>query len=136
MFCLLRLFSTYSITHTLSFLLSLSTLHTHIHHSGFEWRTRTYDLVSWDDNFQNLVKFGTENQHYNVPSPMDVSNNDEGAAGGGGTTTTTQEQEEAIRFYKWVKRTRAEYKSLMDGKTSRMLTEDRVAKLRQIGFIV
>lgn len=95
---------------------------------GFEWRTRTYDLVSWDDNFQNLVKFGTENQHYNVPSPMDVST-EEGAG-------TTQEQEEAIRFYKWVKRTRAEYKSLMGGKSSRMLTEDRVAKLRQIGFIV
>jgi len=88
----------------------------------------TYDLVSWDDNFQNLVKFGTENQHYNVLSPMDVST-EEGAG-------TTQEQEEAIRFYKWVKRTRAEYKSLMGGKSSRMLTEDRVAKLRQIGFIV
>lgn len=96
-------------------------------HSGFEWRTRKYDLVSWDENFQNLVKFGTENQHYNVPSPMtDVEE--------GGPTTT--EQEEANRFYKWVKRTRAEYKSLIGGKSSRMLTEDRVVKLRQIGFIV
>ena len=100
-------------------------------HSGFEWRTRKYDLVSWEDNFQNLVKFGTENQHYNVPSPMDVSQ-DEAAAGG----PSIQEQEEANRFYKWVKRTRSEYKSLMGGKSSRMLTEERVAKLRQIGFIV
>ena len=99
--------------------------------SGFEWRTRKYDLVSWEDNFQNLVKFGTENQHYNVPSPMDVSQ-DEAAAGG----PSIQEQEEANRFYKWVKRTRSEYKSLMGGKSSRMLTEERVAKLRQIGFIV
>mmetsp|Transcript_27022 Transcript_27022/g.53988 ORF Transcript_27022/g.53988 Transcript_27022/m.53988 type:complete len:766 (+) Transcript_27022:49-2346(+) len=96
---------------------------------GFEWRTRKYDLVSWDDNFQNLVKFGTENQHYNVPSPMDVTQEEGGGA-------STQEQEEANRFYKWVKRTRAEYKSLMGGKSSRMLTEERVAKLRQIGFIV
>ena len=106
--------------------------HTHTHttiHSGFEWRTRKYDLVSWDDNFQNLVKFGTENQHYNVPSPMDVTQEEGGGA-------STQEQEEANRFYKWVKRTRAEYKSLMGGKSSRMLTEERVAKLRQIGFIV
>eukprot|EP00574_Skeletonema_japonicum_P012192 CAMPEP_0201714150 /NCGR_PEP_ID=MMETSP0593-20130828/742_1 /ASSEMBLY_ACC=CAM_ASM_000672 /TAXON_ID=267983 /ORGANISM="Skeletonema japonicum, Strain CCMP2506" /LENGTH=766 /DNA_ID=CAMNT_0048203399 /DNA_START=85 /DNA_END=2385 /DNA_ORIENTATION=+ len=98
---------------------------------GFEWRTRKYDLVSWEDNFQNLVKFGTENQHYNVPSPMDVTQ-DEAVAGG----PSIQEQEEANRFYKWVKRTRAEYKSLMGGKSSRMLTEERVAKLRQIGFIV
>ncbi|KAL7494531.1 hypothetical protein ACHAWT_007636 [Skeletonema menzelii] len=97
---------------------------------GFEWRTRKYDLVSWDDNFQNLVKFGTENQHYNVPSPIDA--NDEA----GGSGATTHEQEEANRFYKWVKRTRSEYKSLMSGKSSRMLTEERVAKLRQIGFIV
>jgi hypothetical protein len=90
---------------------------------GFEWRTRKYDLVSWDGNFQNLMKFGTENQHYNVPAPIEGSE-------------LTKEQEEANRFYKWVKRTRAEYKSLVNGKSSRMLTEDRVAKLRQIGFIV
>ena len=91
--------------------------------SGFEWRTRKYDLVSWDENFQNLMKFGTENQHYNVPAPIEGSE-------------LTKEQEETNRFYKWVKRTRAEYKSLVNGKSSRMLTEDRVAKLRQIGFIV
>ena len=91
--------------------------------SGFEWRTRKYDLVSWDENFQNLMKFGTENQHYNVPAPIEGNE-------------LTKEQEEANRFYKWVKRTRAEYKSLVNGKSSRMLTEDRVAKLRQIGFIV
>jgi len=116
----------YFCTHTLS----SSHVHTHTTiHSGFEWRTRKYDLVSWDDNFQNLVKFGTENQHYNVPSPMDVTQEEVGGA-------STQEQEEANRFYKWVKRTRAEYKSLMGGKSSRMLTEERVAKLRQIGFIV
>ena len=96
--------------------------------SGFEWRTRKYDLVSWEENFQNLVKFGSENQHYNVPSPIDAKES--------GTAAITPEQEEANRFYKWVKRTRAEYKSLMGGKSSRMLTEERVAKLRQIGFIV
>ena len=103
---------------------------TFIHHSGFEWRTRKYDLVSWEENFQNLVKFGSENQHYNVPSPIDAKES------GSGSTAITPEQEEANRFYKWVKRTRAEYKSLMGGKSSRMLTEERVAKLRQIGFIV
>lgn len=96
--------------------------------SGFEWRTRNYDLVSWEENFLKLVKFGTENQHYHVPGPMeDIILEDGGDSNG---------QEEANRFYKWVKRTRAEYKSLMGGKTSKMLTEDRVAKLRQIGFIV
>ena len=118
----------YLILHILIIFANIHHIHTlYNHHSGFEWRTRKYDLVSWDDNFQNLVKFGTENQHYNVPSPMDVSQEEGG---------NTQAQEEANRFYKWVKRTRAEYKSLMNGKTSRMLTEERVAKLRQIGFIV
>ena len=101
--------------------------HTFTTNSGFEWRTRKYDLVSWEENFQNLVKFGSENQHYNVPSPIDAKESG---------TAITPEQEEANRFYKWVKRTRAEYKSLMGGKSSRMLTEERVAKLRQIGFIV
>ena len=47
---------------------------------------------------------------------MDVTQEEGGGA-------STQEQEEANRFYKWVKRTRAEYKSLMGGKSSRMLTE-------------
>eukprot|EP00984_Skeletonema_dohrnii_P002612 scaffold912_cov121-Skeletonema_dohrnii-CCMP3373.AAC.13 len=59
---------------------------------------------------------------------MDVTQEEVGGA-------STQEQEEANRFYKWVKRTRAEYKSLMGGKSSRMLTEERVAKLRQIAHM-
>jgi hypothetical protein len=129
-FALYCTFSTFG-THTLYLSCLATNDHTQSHisttNSGFEWRTRKYDLVSWEENFQNLVKFGSENQHYNVPSPIDAK--ESGSA-------ITPEQEEANRFYKWVKRTRAEYKSLMGGKSSRMLTEERVAKLRQIGFIV
>lgn len=129
-FCFALLVSTFD-THTVYLLFVMSSQHTSTTNSGFEWRTRKYDLVSWEENFQNLVKFGSENQHYNVPSPIDAKE-----SGGSGSTAITPEQEEANRFYKWVKRTRAEYKSLMGGKSSRMLTEERVAKLRQIGFIV
>ncbi|KAL7536837.1 hypothetical protein ACHAWF_015139 [Thalassiosira exigua] len=94
---------------------------------GFEWQPRKHAVISWEDNFQRLVEFGRINRHYNVQSPFP-----EGYVGD--YEGDDPELVEAHRFFKWVKRIHAEYRSYLTGKGSRMLNDGRVMQLREIGF--
>ena len=124
---------------------------------GFEWQPRKHALVSWEDNFNRLVRriikfvlliikfsyhsadcsilfsgyvqvdFGRLNRHYNVSSPFP-----EGYVGD--FEDQNEEVVEAHRFSKWVKRIHAEYRAYAQRKGSRMLNDARVMQLREIGF--
>lgn len=73
------------------------------------------------------IEFGRVNRHYNTESPFP-----EGYLGDEGEQDA--ELVEAHRFHKWVRRIHAEYRVYVSGKLSRMLNDDRVTQLREIGF--
>lgn len=124
---------------------------------GFDFRPRNVDVVPWNAGFEELVRhcislqynfnptlnnclnrflirayskvaFGRLNGHYNVPCPIpenvdaDHYNGDD------------EQISNAFRLYKWVRRIINEYPGYLSGKSSRLLNEDRVRQLTDIGF--
>ena len=96
---------------------------------GVPLRQRTFTVMSWDDRFQQLVEFGRNNGHFNVPNPAKV-----GPWGDAADEDPNSEAADQRRFYKFVSKLHTEYRSVQRGIPSSMLTEDRITQLRNISF--
>ena len=79
--------------------------------------------------FSNQVEFGRVNRHFNVPNPG--SNSYDGQET---IDDPTSEVADAKRFYKFVVKLNTDYRALQRGVPSTILTEERIAQLRSIGF--
>eukprot|EP00804_Cyclotella_cryptica_P027031 CCRYP_013671-RA/>CCRYP_013671-RA protein AED:0.05 eAED:0.05 QI:161/0.66/0.5/1/1/1/4/672/562 len=96
--------------------------------AGFDFRPRNVDVVPWNAGFEELVAFGRLNGHYNVPCPIPGNLNADRYNG------DDEQVSNAFRLYKWVKRILNEYPAYSSGKSSRLLNEERVRQLTDIGF--
>lgn len=79
---------------------------------GFEWSAKDPRMVPWETRYNQLKDFVAKNGHAQVPIGW----------------------EENVPLSNWVSKQRQEYKLLQKGKASR-LTEDRIEKLKCIGFV-
>jgi hypothetical protein len=82
---------------------------------GFRWETniKTPEFVSpamsWDERYKQLVEYKKQNGHCNVPQKHPGLGN-------------------------WVHRQRREYAWYKEGKSSKHMTEDKIKKLKAVGF--
>lgn len=79
---------------------------------GFEWSTKDPRKVPWDQRFKDLQAFVEEYGHSDVP----------------------HEWEDCPQLGFWVANQRQQYRYLQLGKKS-ALTEDRIKKLNDLGFV-
>ena len=71
---------------------------------GYEFNIRESTAVSWDERFQQLVEFHSNNGHFDVPSPV----SEETIQATSGAERERLEQQN--KFYKWVLRLHNEYR--------------------------
>ena len=74
------------------------------------------------------MEFHKENGHFNVPRPTSEEENTDEDEG------NSIENYEEFRLYKWVQRLDTDYKNYISGKKSKILNENRMQQLAEIGF--